>query len=450
MSISPGLLDMAEDFCTHLRRRQVEGSLATAKKTAELMRTLVTTQRHTDAQGLVDDVRAVGTKIQAAKPLEMAVGNMVRRTLHMIREESQQEVEEQQPHKPAVAEQEAAPGLLSKALRAPVLGIRNISLHNLLDQAPLDSAQFMEPPRDARGAAQLTPQQLFQQQHARQPIAQRQQAPEADEVSSINEASEAGGEREGPEGGRRKKGSVWRRRALVIEQLNELIDELDEIENNIAVQAVEHIHANEVILTFGMSNTTLLFLIEAAKKRNFQVIVAEGAPSYGGHQMARALAEAGVTTTAITDSAIFAMMARVNKVLVGAHALLANGGVMAAVGTHLVALAAKKHSVPFVVLVGLHKLSPLFPHDPSVIFNDFKSPADVIDFNVIAETMDPEDEQEAPYVHIPNPAFDYVPPELISLFVTDTGGYVPSYVYRLLADYGSSHSEISSGAAGWC
>ncbi len=56
----------------------------------------------------------------------------------------------------------------------------------------------------------------------------------------------------------------------------------------------------------------------------------------------------------------------------GAHALLANGGVMAAVGTHLVALAAKKHSVPFVVLVGLHKLSPLFPHDPSVIFNDFK------------------------------------------------------------------------------
>ena len=36
-------------------------------------------------------------------------------------------------------------------------------------------------------------------------------------------------------------------------------------------QAVEHIHANEVILTFGMSETTLLFLKEAAKKRNFQV-----------------------------------------------------------------------------------------------------------------------------------------------------------------------------------
>ena len=45
---------------------------------------------------------------------------------------------------------------------------------------------------------------------------------------------------------------------------------------------------------------------------------------------------------------------------------------MAPCGAHLVALAAKRHSVPFVVLAGLHKLSPLFPHDPSVTFNDFK------------------------------------------------------------------------------
>ena len=36
-------------------------------------------------------------------------------------------------------------------------------------------------------------------------------------------------------------------------------------------QGVEHIHANEVILTFGMSETVLLFLKEAAKKRSFQV-----------------------------------------------------------------------------------------------------------------------------------------------------------------------------------
>ncbi len=75
-----------------------------------------------------------------------------------------------------------------------------------------------------------------------------------------------------------------------------------------------------------------------------------------------------------------------------------------------------------------------------------QSPAEIVDFDVIAETMaadqasaptseGDEDMLCSPYVHVPNPMFDYIPPELISLFVTDTGGYTPSYVYRLLAEY---------------
>ena len=62
------------------------------------------------------------------------------------------------------------------------------------------------------------------------------------------------------------------------------------------------------------------FLKVAAKKRKFQVIVGEAAPSYDGQQMALALAEAHIETTLITDSAIFAMMARVNKVILACHA----------------------------------------------------------------------------------------------------------------------------------
>lgn len=73
--------------------------------------------------------------------------------------------------------------------------------------------------------------------------------------------------------------------------------------------------------------------------------------------------------------------------IVGAHTLLANGGVMAPVGTAVVAMAAKKHAVPFVVLVGMHKLSPLFPHDPDVNFNEFKSPAGIVNYDVIAEPL---------------------------------------------------------------
>jgi len=177
--------------------------------------------------------------------------------------------------------------------------------------------------------------------------------------------------------------------------------------------------------------------------------------------MARRLAEAGVQTTAITDSAVFAMMARANKVLSGAHAVLANGGIIAPAGTHMVALAAKRHSVPFVVLVGLHKLSPLFPHDPEVGLNDFKSPAAVLDFDAVAEAYAAAAAASASggggadgggaaaaaaaavaSLEVHNPTFDYVPPHLVSLLVTDTGGYTPSYVYRLLAEYYSREDYV--------
>jgi translation initiation factor eIF-2B subunit beta len=39
----------------------------------------------------------------------------------------------------------------------------------------------------------------------------------------------------------------------------------------LALQGVEHIHANEVILVFGYSRTVLHFLRRAAEKRNFEV-----------------------------------------------------------------------------------------------------------------------------------------------------------------------------------
>lgn len=44
------------------------------------------------------------------------------------------------------------------------------------------------------------------------------------------------------------------------------------------------------------------------------------------------------------------------KVIVGAHAVMANGGVIAPVGLNMVALAAQRHAVPFVVLAGSHKV----------------------------------------------------------------------------------------------
>jgi translation initiation factor 2B subunit (eIF-2B alpha/beta/delta family) len=83
-----------EEACVLLRRRQIEGALPCAKKTAELMRILVTQQRHADAASLIDEVRAVGHRLQSSNPTELVIGNIVRRVLHMIREEAQHDVSE--------------------------------------------------------------------------------------------------------------------------------------------------------------------------------------------------------------------------------------------------------------------------------------------------------------------------------------------------------------------
>lgn len=89
---------------------------------------------------------------------------------------------------------------------------------------------------------------------------------------------------------------------------------------------------------------------------------------------------------------------------------MANGGLISLSGTHMLAQAAKKHSVPFVVCTGLYKLCPLYPHDQDT-FNELMSPHEILKF---------EDVDTVEYVNVKNPAWDYIPPELIGLYVTNT------------------------------
>ena len=68
--------------------------------------------------------------------------------------------------------------------------------------------------------------------------------------------------------------------------------------------------------------------------------------------MAKSLAQLGIDTTVIPDAAIFAVMPRVTKVLLGAYAVKANGGLIASAGSHLVCNAAQHHSKPVIVCAG--------------------------------------------------------------------------------------------------
>jgi translation initiation factor eIF-2B subunit beta len=243
----------------------------------------------------------------------------------------------------------------------------------------------------------------------------------------------------------------------IMSSVNETIEELNTVHDSISEQATEHISEHAVLLTCGESRSVEMFIKSAAKKRHFQVcvfgrnfslslslwlpcpaagqthtrgagakvFVAETEPYGSGQRMAKRLADGGIDTTLITDAAVFAVMSKVDKVLLPTHTVMANGGLIASSGSHNVALAARTHAVPVLCVTGLFKLCPLYPHDLDK-FNELTSPSTVLNF---------ESEQGLPTdVEVLNPAYDYIPPELIALYVTNTGGHQPSYIYRLLAE----------------
>ncbi|GBG86792.1 hypothetical protein CBR_g42076 [Chara braunii] len=291
-------------------------SLLCAKRTAECLRQVISSRLMSGSdQGsdLLEAVKTAGTKLVAANPTELVIGNVMRRVMKIIREE------EATLRASAVAGEESGRG-----------------------------------EEDDRAAS---------------------------------------------EGGRQLQRSQLKENA--IDGVNELMHELND----------------EVILTVGGSEMLFKFLLEAKKQRSFQVTVAEADPRYGGLTLAKELSHAGVQTTVITDAAVFPMMARSNMVLIGAHAVMANGGVIAPAGSHVAALAAKRHAVPFVVLAAIHQLCPVYSDAPDIVRNEGRLASEMLNYGEFSDCMESEDGE--PLLQVLNPAFDYIPPELVSLLVTD-------------------------------
>ncbi|XP_010450495.1 PREDICTED: translation initiation factor eIF-2B subunit beta isoform X1 [Camelina sativa] len=407
----PDVQSMVAEFVNKLRKRKIEGSQATAKCTVELLRSVISHQRvpHANqAAALIDAVKAVGQQLVAANPVELAVGNVVRRVLHIIREED---------------------------LSLTTAAMAGLDLLDASDDDDIDNCKGIGYPAMSAAVVAAAARSTLR------PPSLQTLLEGTPESATVPYTSSSGADSESKSKSADKSSLTRKLKHDVIEGVNQLIQEISGCHEQIAEQAIEHIHQNEVILTLGSSRTVLEFLCAAKeKKRSFRVFVAEGAPRYQGHLLAKELVARGLQTTVITDSAVFAMISRVNMVIIGAHAVMANGGVIGPVGVNMAALAAKKHAVPFVVLAGSHKLCPLYPHNPEVLLNELRSPSELLDFGEFSDCLDFGAGSGS--LQVVNPTFDYVPPNLVSLFITDTGGHNPSYMYRLIADYYSADDLV--------
>ncbi|KAG5236379.1 translation initiation factor [Salix suchowensis] len=391
----PGTHTLVNELVTKLKKRRVEGSLETALLTAELLRSVISQLKvppTNQAETLIEAVKSVGELLVAANPVELAVGNIVRRVLHIIRDEDFSAATSSAGGGDRETAEQNGFRVQTVAAGPPS---RSPSLHAILDRTP-DSERAHHSSRDG------------------------------DSFEGKGKSADRNAE-------------SWKLKHDVIRAVNELIEDINSCHEQIAEQSVELIHQNESLLTFGRSRTVREFLRAAKeKRRSFRVFVAEGAPKYQGHALAKDLGARGIQTTVITDSAVFAMISRVNMVVVGVHAVMANGGVIGPVGLNMVALAARKHAVPFVVVAGPHKLCPLHPQNPHVLLNEMRCPSELLQDGEFSDCMGVCNGSGNPLLNVVNPAFDYVPPELVSLFITDIGGYNPSFMHRLIADHYSA------------
>jgi translation initiation factor eIF-2B subunit beta len=410
--------------------------------TAHLLLRVVAKSKWTNLGNLLENIKDVGQRLVEAQPREIVVRNIVRRVLGMIRDEAKEDREDisdsatnsqvgsPKPHQSelfSTKHEGLAPSssrLRFEAISTPD-SVESSSGDDVFGSSKIHGSR---PPLVGSHStyAGLTGTNVQKSMfdllaETPSPSATPSGATSPHGKTTLNTSSLS----------QRMSASTKDLKAEVINGIEEIIDELDQVDDQIAAYALDHIHSNEVILTHSSSMSVQKFLLKAAEKRKFTVVVTESYPNdhlathaaitgkvrqehEGGDEMnsdsfLKPLAAVGITVVLIPDSSIFNIMSRVNKVILATHAVIANGGLIAAAGARIIAKAAKVHRTPVIVVSGVYKLSPEYPFEFDSLI-EYGDPGNVIGYDngALVENLE-----------IDNPLFDFVPPDLVDLYITN-------------------------------
>jgi methylthioribose-1-phosphate isomerase len=181
-------------------------------------------------------------------------------------------------------------------------------------------------------------------------------------------------------------------------------------------------HCNTGALATGGFGTAGGVLRAAWKRdRLAQVWVDETRPLLQGARLtAWELRRAGIPFRVVADSAAGGLIARglVERVVVGADRIAANGDVANKVGTYPLAVLAARHGVPFYVAAPVSTIDPHTRSGAEIPIEE-RDPAEVA---ADSEAF--------------NPAFDVTPAELVTAIFTEAGALEPPFaesIARILA-----------------
>jgi len=176
---------------------------------------------------------------------------------------------------------------------------------------------------------------------------------------------------------------------------------------------------NKVLLIHGNSRVVNKALIHAAEKgKQFRVVVTEGREGDGaeGYAAAKVLSQAGIPVTLCLDAAVGYIMETVDMVLMGAAAVVENGGVINKIGSYQIAMVAKGHKKPVYVAAESYKFARLFLLNQT----DLKSTAAGSSVGKGPSHLANE-LPASPLLEVNSSPSDYTPPEYITLLFTDIG-----------------------------
>lgn len=235
----------------------------------------------------------------------------------------------------------------------------------------------------------------------------------------------------------------------------EFESELENATQELSKKASRQLHDLDTVVTLGGSHSTTNFLLKAAEDGvRFKVVILEGCPLKGGARLADQLRAKGLEVRTLPDSSAFAVMSTCTKVIVGVENVLANGGLLAPIGTHPLCIAARSFSVPVIVVTMTLKMTPYYPADVNCTslvklsrsqaeeqpWSTYAFPGSVLPLaeqRTIVGATTPE------HLVVANPLMEYVPPNLVSLFATNAGEYTVLQIHRIVRDnYNAEDSHL--------
>ena len=382
-------IDKFREIKRKLRRKKDINSTEASEEIAQLFYNLIQDsiknkgiKTHSE---LILLVKYLGKILSTVDPVQFCIGNTIKKILHIIREE----INESTKEKNNTQNNSELLGNKIKEAKKNLKELKNFEFFKDIDSLDLERAE------SENSSEKNSSERLYEMKKL------GSEAPITEE--NINS---------------------------ILEEISNLISEINSISETITKQKEikDLISDGDIILTSNYSEQVVKILAENKKTKKFKVFVCESAPKLREKSQVEELKKIKVDLTVIEDDDIYSVMKKYTKVkvLLGAKAILVNGGLITYGGAYNICLLAKMFSNPVIIVGGTTKLTPMysFKHE---LYNEYLSP-DLI----FGKNMDYKGDISNIQFNIPS--LDYVPPNLISMYATDIGILNPNYLYKNFND----------------